>query len=450
MNLKITTNSTTHAILFIQKLEQYITAQPEECWSLVCDVVDCAILFANKENHASLGDLASTKHFANYLPNIALFAKEIAGAAPVGAFSREIHQKYTISMVDRIIEKYTKFRDTHPFGNTYTEIYLQSRNKYVPGDNPPIGVMFVPKAPYDEYSKGRILYNPEGRRTVMLTGAKKRSSTTVMYLRYHYATDLWYRKKETIADGYEVDHIDNDKTNDTLSNAQLLSKTDNLKKERERIGIKTAEIVCPICRSIFRTEYCEAPNARRNEKRKYPIRLCSDRCRNIYNLTIRSGDEYGDLRKWLSENQVSRILRVWSDGKEMVEHDLSNAMYEFDFEATYGHLLNRESIHLASEKDKLHKYVELHTAGLSPDEIAATMGVNKRCLRKWYRKLSRVNFSVDQFLANRCRAEQSRSLYETICNELEGGLNRYRISKKLKMSPSTVHRILRRYGYTGS
>lgn len=54
--------------------------------------------------------------------------------------------------------------------------------------------------------------------------------TTIAYARY-----LWLMFKGAIPDGYEVDHIDNDFTNDTLENYQLLNKIDNIKKSSKEL-----------------------------------------------------------------------------------------------------------------------------------------------------------------------------------------------------------------------
>ena len=44
-----------------------------------------------------------------------------------------------------------------------------------------------------------------------------------------------------------VDHIDDDFTNDDLSNLQLLTLVENIKKQHERSPRKIYEFICPCC-----------------------------------------------------------------------------------------------------------------------------------------------------------------------------------------------------------
>lgn len=80
--------------------------------------------------------------------------------------------------------------------------------------------------PYkSDWKHGYIVTNRENRKHVILYNSPKDRST-VSYARYLMACSLG----KYIDDGFEVDHIDNDKTNDVLSNLQILSKKENLNK----------------------------------------------------------------------------------------------------------------------------------------------------------------------------------------------------------------------------
>ena len=78
------------------------------------------------------------------------------------------------------------------------------------------------KYPYNTVWKyGYVTINRDNRRTLLLVGDTKRSST--QYARYLLSVKLgrFLTKDET------VDHIDGDKTNDNLDNLQILSSSEN-------------------------------------------------------------------------------------------------------------------------------------------------------------------------------------------------------------------------------
>ena len=73
---------------------------------------------------------------------------------------------------------------------------------------------------------GYLVTNKENRRNVLLYN-NRHDRTTISYARYIYCVAI----NAFIPSDTEVDHIDGDKTNDTLQNLQLLSKADNIKKQ---------------------------------------------------------------------------------------------------------------------------------------------------------------------------------------------------------------------------
>lgn len=81
--------------------------------------------------------------------------------------------------------------------------------------------------PYsDDWDNGYLVVNPESRKTVILTKNKSRIKSSVSYARYLVAVKMGrYLTKDE-----EVDHIDEDKTNDSVVNLQILSKRANLQK----------------------------------------------------------------------------------------------------------------------------------------------------------------------------------------------------------------------------
>lgn len=80
--------------------------------------------------------------------------------------------------------------------------------------------------PYStKWKKGYIVTNPEGRKTVILYNSQK-DRTSTSYARYIMSVHLG----RFLTPSEHVDHIDEDKTNDDIDNLQLLTQTENSKK----------------------------------------------------------------------------------------------------------------------------------------------------------------------------------------------------------------------------
>lgn len=95
------------------------------------------------------------------------------------------------------------------------------------------------------YRSGTLVINPEGRRNILLYGFDSRV-TTMSYARYLMCVHLG----QFLPLGYEVDHIDNDKTNDTIENLQVLFADDNREKRHRHY------IECVQVRHSFNCAFC--------------------------------------------------------------------------------------------------------------------------------------------------------------------------------------------------
>ena len=102
--------------------------------------------------------------------------------------------------------------------------------------------------PYDEYD-GYTVVNKENRKHICLVHKESKRRTTVSYARYLMAVHL----KRLLESNEQVDHIDEDKTNDVIGNLQILSASDNIKKniKSNNRTIKMVEAVCPNCNETF-------------------------------------------------------------------------------------------------------------------------------------------------------------------------------------------------------
>ena len=104
---------------------------------------------------------------------------------------------------------------------------------------------------------------------------------TITYPRY-----LWMvHHKQLIPDGYEVDHVDDDPTNNEISNLQLLTPEDNNRKRDKRMGYSSDGYTfnCPVCgteRTIKRWIYNQNQVVKKSPG-PYCSKSCSVKARNL-------------------------------------------------------------------------------------------------------------------------------------------------------------------------
>ena len=124
--------------------------------------------------------------------------------------------------------------------------------------------------PYDDYN-GYLVTNSENRKNICLVHKTNYSRTTISYARYLMSV----KEKRKLLPEEQVDHIDEDKTNDIIYNLQILSKADNNRKSfivRNKTR-KMVQLVCPNCNIIF--ERC-LNNTHLQKKGHYTS--CSRKC----------------------------------------------------------------------------------------------------------------------------------------------------------------------------
>ena len=99
------------------------------------------------------------------------------------------------------------------------------------------------------WRNGYIVTNPENRKNICLVNNDK-DRTTVSYARYLMCVKLGY----VLSNEFEVDHIDDDKTNDDINNLQVLTWQQNKLKEDQRFTLFEQEhyaFICEICGTHF-------------------------------------------------------------------------------------------------------------------------------------------------------------------------------------------------------
>lgn len=125
------------------------------------------------------------------------------------------------------------------------------------------------KYPYNlDWRYGYIVTNTENRKTLILYNSHVDRSST-QYARYLLAVKLgrYLTKDET------VDHHDEDKTNDDISNLKLLSNIDNIRKSSCKPPF---ELICPVCSVHFERTHTQL-RGRLDRARNNDI-CCSRQC----------------------------------------------------------------------------------------------------------------------------------------------------------------------------
>lgn len=147
--------------------------------------------------------------------------------------------------------------------------------------------------PYNkDWKCGYLNVNSEGRRTLTLYNSSHVRSST-QYARYLISVSIG----RYLTCNEQVDHIDNDKTNDDLRNLRVLSRKENITKENARRSKPKVVIRCPSCKISF--------ERRRGNTQVIPslrgkITCCSRSCSNKF----LSYNFCNELRELISEESI--------------------------------------------------------------------------------------------------------------------------------------------------
>lgn len=131
--------------------------------------------------------------------------------------------------------------------------------------------------PYNQdWKTGYLNINAESRATLTLYNTPSDRSST-QYARYVLAVKL----KRYLTSEEEVDHIDDDKTNDCITNLQLLSSKANRDKTNHNKGIAMVEFICPVCENLFSIEKRNSPLVVKSKKAATCSRSCGGKLKSL-------------------------------------------------------------------------------------------------------------------------------------------------------------------------
>lgn len=157
--------------------------------------------------------------------------------------------------------------------------------------------------PYNDYYLYIVYHKKEGRRYAVLNPIDKASDIkrkTISYARYLMSV----KEKRFLNDNEEVDHIDENKMNDDINNLQILTKKENIAKEKKFIGKKMVELKCPCCGKVFSRE-------RRNShlvKGRGLYTACSRKCSTKFGAIKQYNPESDFVKNGLKDNVIREYI----------------------------------------------------------------------------------------------------------------------------------------------
>ncbi len=134
---------------------------------------------------------------------------------------------------------------------------------------------------YTEYTS---LYGPylrkDGRKVVVLYNNKNLKRTTKQFSRLKMEAHLGKK----LAPAETVDHIDGNPVNDSLTNLQILSRSDNSAKSAIRRNIVSS--ICPMCGAKFELSRSQISSHRKSTTIKIAGPFCSRTCIGSYGKNV--------------------------------------------------------------------------------------------------------------------------------------------------------------------
>ena len=247
---------------------------------------------------------------------------------------------------------------------------------------------FVPEEPFRGYYRGVVSSNNKsGRKHVVLYGYGRNNSAIMTYARYLYQLTYWKKGFGLIPSDMEVDHINNDCTDDRLDNYQLLTGAENLAKMRSRRKRTCVVLICPMCKTRIAVELWRTQH-KKSDRRPASVIMCSRRCAVNFNIHHTPDD----IKTWIRNNQTLYIVNIADNPDvkephcEIVEYG-SRAMFDFDIRTIPSFATaNFNEARYKPVSEKLPVMVELYKEGYDYETIGEMIGTSKESVGAILRK----------------------------------------------------------------
>lgn len=300
---------------------------------------------------------------------------------------------------------------------------------------------FISEAPYNDYSHA-IVYiqtrDGNSRRFVRLSGPLtpipqfKRNHTLA---RYMYQVHLWKTEQRIIPNTLHVDHINDDAMDDRLDNYQLLTNQQNAQKQALLGGVLMAIMICPVCLNRFENPESTTQHAECHKSKKL-IFYCGRRCHLASEATMDNHSKYRELRDWISDNQIYKLIRVWSTGQTRLEDIVSDKMLDFDLCKATGVPIHYGSAKFATPSERKVMVRDYRNQGLTIYQIADKMQLHFSTI---WELTGETKKSIDL---------KGEELHETLLNIKHWrnqGYSEERIGKMLNLPRTSVSNYIRRH-----
>ena len=226
------------------------------------------------------------------------------------------------------------------------------------------------------------------------------------YFDMNYSKYLWevfnHRK---VRNGYQIDHIDGDKTNDILENLQEITQSENASKGTNKIIKKNLInrnklfLWCPVCDKRFKISKWKV-NLKKLKRGK-EFHFCSKECawraqektfvfpsrqkyKKIRQKEFVSVNQHEDFKKFSKPIYIEKKIRVCNCGNELPTSDSKYCCKECRIK--YGNTLHRFKV----KKKKLIKYCKrsLKKFGrYNYSWIGRKLGVSDNAIRKKHKEI---------------------------------------------------------------
>lgn len=244
--------------------------------------------------------------------------------------------------------------------------------------------------PFSNYkSSGPLWHKKEGRMSINLLSFSEEPKTKVCtksmtYARYLYCVSIGTEPHK----GYEVDHIDGDRTNDVLTNLQLLVQKDNLTKQRKDPLFNSAimfNMQCPSCKTWFLRRYPKT-HMYLGHKASYCSKPCAD---EFSHKELAHPQEYYEVpkEKFIPQNKSVE----WETVSEVFVEDLVKFSRVGNFIPKQVPNLSKTIIQGDPRRPKPNNnpgkdILSTEYPSLSMEAIGKKYGVSGAAVKKWLKK----------------------------------------------------------------